>query len=180
VKRTFILVVLPGLVLFTPTTRAAPADTPATVATPGSGENEPIGKRLTVFSTTALGVPGIDFVNELAGARFELEYTPRFAIGFAASYANLKGKDGRVSNVLPEASFAYRAPLGESAFHVPLRLSGGWLPKNGPTLRFSTGFDIDLGDTFSLELALLEPMVWVAYDRPELSLNLGIGGAGRF
>ncbi len=139
-----------------------------------------IDKRLGGFATVALGLPGPDFVNELVGARFELEYTPRFALGFGLAYANLKGKDGRVSNVLPEASLTYAIPLGGNGVRIPIRFAGGYLPKNGPTLRLSSGFDWALGDTLALELVLLEPMVWVARDRPELSMNFGAGVLGRF
>jgi hypothetical protein len=113
-------------------------------------------------------------LNELAGARVDLEYTPRFSLGFGLAYANLKGKYGRTSNVLPEAMLGYRVPLGR-VVGVPFHLAGGYLPKNGPTLRLGAGIDFRLGDEVRLELMLLEPMVWVTNDRPESSLNLGVG-----
>jgi hypothetical protein len=124
-------------------------------------------------------MPGLAFVNELVGARFDLEYTPRFAFGIGLAYANLKGKDGRVSNVLPEVSFGYYAPVGDS-FGIPVRFSGGYLPKNGPTARVTSGLSFSFSEKVSLELALVEPMVWVARDRPELSFNLGAALLGRF
>jgi hypothetical protein len=37
-----------------------------------------------------------------------------------------------------------------------------------------------LSDSIAVELALIEPMVWVARDRPELSLNFGVAVLGRF
>jgi hypothetical protein len=157
---------------------AAPTDAGAGS---GSAPNEDrIRKRVGAFSSVALAMPRLGFVNELVGARFELEYTPRFALGFSLAYVNLKGKDGRVSNVLPEASLAYRAPLGSGSIGIPIRFAGGYLPKNGPTLRLTTGFDIMLSDDVAIELALLEPMVWIARDRPELSLNLGASVSARF
>jgi hypothetical protein len=158
---------------------AAPADR---VRDPWATEqaDEPIRPRVGGYATVALGMPGVDFVNELVGARLELEYTPRFAFGVALGYVNLKGKDGRVSNVLPEASMAYSIPLGESAVRIPIRFAGGYLPKNGPTLRLTSGFDWSLSDSIAVELALIEPMVWVARDRPELSLNFGVAVLGRF
>jgi len=143
-------------------------------ATTGSESNDdPIEKRVAAFATVALGMPSLVFVNELVGARFELGYTPRFSLGMSLAYANLKGKDGRASNVLPEASVAYRIPFGDGAFGIPIRFSGGYLANNGPTLRLSSGVDFTLGERFACELALLEPMVWVTRDRPELSLNVG-------
>lgn len=157
---------------------AAPADTKGGAVTPASEDT--IGKRVSGFGTVALGMPGLDFVNELVGARFELEYTPRFAFGLSLAYVNLKGKDGRVSNVLPEASVAYRLPIGTSDFGVPFRFAGGYLAKNGPTLRLTSGVDFEVSDAAAIELALFEPMVWVARDRPELSLNFGAAVRARF
>lgn len=98
--------------------------------------------------------------------------THRFAFGGALAYANLKGKDARAHNVLPEAVLEYRAPLSGESFGLPLRMGAGFLPRNGPTLRFSAGLDVALGEMVSLELVPLEPMVWVNRDRPEISLNL--------
>jgi len=158
--------------------RAAPADTASSASTPASDDR--IGKRVTGFGTVALGMPGLAFMNELVGARLELEYTPRFALGFSLAYANLKGKDARVSNMLPEVSVAYRSPLGQSDFGVPTRFARGYLPKNGPTLRLTSGFDLAVNDSVSLELALLEPMMWVARDKPELSFNFGAAVRARF
>ena len=143
----------------------APADT-APAPTPAS-EDEGLEKRVAGFATVALGMPKLDFVNELVGARFELGYTPRWTLGLSLAYANLKGKDGRVSNALPEASASYRVPFGDGAFGLPIRFAGGYLPMNGPTLRLTTGFDLTLGEGVGCELALLEPMIWVARDRPE-------------
>jgi len=138
-----------------------------------------IGKRATGFATVALGMPGLAFVNELVGARFELEYKLSFSFGASLAYANLKGKDGRVSNVLPEVWFGYYAPLGNS-LGFPIRFAGGFLPKNGPTARLSYGLGFSFSEKVSLELALVEPMIWVARDRPELSFNLGASVLGRF
>lgn len=164
------------------TARAAPT------ADPGDdGGNETrlasresgVTPRVALLATTSVGMPGVDFVHQLLGARLELEYAPRFALGLAFSYTNLKGKDGRAHNVLPEVSVAYRAPLG-GGLAVPVRFSGGYLPMNGPTLRLGTGFELTVSETAALELTLLEPMIWVARDRPELAFDLGVGAAARF
>jgi hypothetical protein len=160
-------------------TPAAPADV-SRDAGGATKADDRIRTRLGGHATVAFGMPGVDFVNELVGARVELEYTPRFALGASLAYANLKGKDGRVSNVLPEASIAYGIPLGDGSVRIPIRFAGGFLPKNGPTLRLTSGFDWAPSNTIAFELALVEPMVWVARDRPELSLNLGAALLGRF
>jgi hypothetical protein len=140
----------------------------------GSEPAPPLVVRVGAYSTTAFGLSGGGFLNELAGARVDLDYTPRFSLGFGLAYANLKGKYGRTSNVLPEAMLGYRVPLGR-VVGLPFHLAGGYLPKNGPTLRLGAGVDFRLGERARLEFMLLEPMVWVTKDRPESSLNLGIG-----
>jgi len=161
--------------------RAAGAEPPPAATPPNDTASAPkavapaapaLAERVTAFSTTAFGLSGSRFLNELAGARFELAYTPRVTLGFGLAYANLKGKSGRASNVLPEAMLGYRLPLG-SIVGWPVHFGGGYLPKNGPTLRVGTGFDFQLGDRVLLDLTLLEPMVWVTRNRPESSLNLG-------
>lgn len=160
----------------TPTPTATPAPPASDAATAPSATNPvapPLATRLAAFSTTAFGLSGGGFLNELAGARVELEHTPRFFIGFSLAYANLKGKDGRVSNALPEAMLGYRLPVGR-VVGVPFHIASGYLAKNGPTLRVGTGFDFRLGERARLELTLLEPMVWVTKERPESSLNAGL------
>jgi hypothetical protein len=151
-------------------TPQADSGTPSATAEPAP----PLVIRAGAYSTTAFGLSGGHFLNELAGARVDLEYTPRFSLGFGLLYANLKGKYGRASNVLPEAMLGYRVPLGR-VVGLPFHLAGGYLPKNGPTLRLGAGIDFRLAEKARLELVLLEPMVWVTKDRPESSLNLGIG-----
>jgi hypothetical protein len=166
---TFTLVATPS-----PDARANPPPRTDASRVPTAGAEAPaLERRISAFSTTAFGLSGSGFVNELAGARLELDYTPRFTLGFSLAYANLKGKDGRASNVLPEAMLGYRLPVSR-VVGVPLHLAGGYLAKNGPTLRLGAGFDFLLGERARLALTLLEPMVWVTHDRPESSLNLGL------
>lgn len=155
---------------------SAPAPAPADTGTPRAADAPaaPLTPRLGAFATTAFGLSGGGFLNELAGARIDLEYTPRFLLGFSLAYANLKGKDGRAHNALPEAMLGYRLPLGR-VVGVPFHAAAGYLPKNGPTFRLGAGLDFRLGEKTRLELSLLEPMVWVTKDRPESSLNLGLG-----
>lgn len=127
--------------------------------------------RAALASTSAFGVTHDRFFNQLLGARLEYRFTPRFAFGAAISYANLKGRDGRVHNVLPEATLEYRLALGGERWGVPLRYGLGFLPKNGPTLRLGAGLDFMLSATTSLELVPLEPLVWITRERPEISLD---------
>jgi hypothetical protein len=127
--------------------------------------------RGALVSTSAVGVTNAGFFNQLVGARVDYRFTPRFAFGGVVSYANLKGKDRRVHNVLPEAQLEYRIPYDGERFGSPLRFAVGYLPQNGPTLRLSAGVDIALSERLSLDVVPLEPMVWVTRERPEVSMN---------
>lgn len=127
--------------------------------------------RIGLSATSAVGVTHAGFFNQLLGPRLDYRFTPRFAFGGLLSYANLKGKDGRAQNVLPEASLEYRVALNGERFGAPLRFSAGYLPKNGPTLRLGAGLDFGLTDVVSLDLVPLETMIWVNRERPEVSLN---------
>jgi hypothetical protein len=124
-----------------------------------------------VTSTSAFGVSHGKFFNQLLGVRLDYRFGSRFAFGAALAYANLKGKDRRVHNALPEVSTEYRVPLQKDRLGLPLRLALGFLPQNGPTLRVSAGFDFALGDSVSFELVPFEPMVWLNRDRPEVSVD---------
>jgi hypothetical protein len=149
----------------------APASAPAPAPGPTSDDSVPRPLRLGFTSTSAFGATHAKFFNQLIGARLDYRFTSRFAFGGAVAYANLKGKDGRVHNVLPEATFEYRVPLNHESFGLPLRFALGFLPKNGPTLRAGAGLDFALSDTVSLDLIPFEPMLWINRERPEVSFN---------
>jgi hypothetical protein len=131
----------------------------------------PYNLRASVVATSAFGLTHARFFNQLGGARLDYRFTERFAFGAALSYVNLKGKDERVHNVLPEVTFEYRLPLGGEKFGAPIRYSLGYLAKNGPTLRLGVGVDFGLSEKVSLELIPLEAMVWVTRERPEVSAD---------
>jgi len=116
-------------------------------------------------------VTNAGFFNQLIGGRVQYRFTPRFAFGGVISYANLKGKDRRVHNALPEALLEYRIPYAGESFGLPLRFSVGYLPMNGPTLRLGAGVDFAVSERLSLEVIPLEPMIWVNRERPEVSMN---------
>jgi hypothetical protein len=127
--------------------------------------------RAALTSTSAIGLTNAGFFNQLLGGRLQYRFTPRFAFGGVLSYANLKGKDRRMHNALPEAVLEYRVPYDGERFGVPVRFAVGYLPMNGPTLRIGAGVDFAVSERLSLELVPLEPMVWVTRERPEVSLN---------
>jgi hypothetical protein len=143
---------------------------PAPTAAP-SDDSVPHPLRLGLMSTSAFGVTHAKFYNQLVGARLDYRFTSRFAFGASLAYANLKGKDGRVHNVLPEVSTEYRVPLQKEAYGMPVRLGLGFLPKNGPTMRLGLGLDFAFSDRVTCELIPFEAMVWLTRERPEVSLN---------
>jgi hypothetical protein len=146
------------------TVNAAPTPSPP-------AETAPRPLRAALTSSSAFGLTHARFFNQLLGARLDYRFTPQLAFGGSVSYANLEGKARRAHNVLPEVSTEYRVTFEGNRVALPLRLSLGYLPKNGPTLRVAAGFDIALSRAVSLELIALEPMIWVTRDRPEISLN---------
>lgn len=157
------------LLLLAATTVATP-DASTTRHSAGHDDTPALPYRLTPSATTAFGVTHAKFVNQLVGLRFDYRFGPRFSFGGVVSYANLKGKDGRVSNMLPEVTLGYRIGISDR-FGIPLRYSLGFLPKNGPTMRLGAGLDIGLSDSVSLELTPLESMLWVTRDAPEVSFD---------
>jgi hypothetical protein len=162
------------LALLAPTPPPAPPPARPLTDVPAPDVSVAHPLRLAFTSTSAFGVTHAKFFNQLAGARLDYRFTSRFAFGAALAYANLKGKDRRVHEVLPEVLTEYRVPLQREAFGLPLRLALGYLPKNGPTLRLSAGVDFALSSQVSLELSPLEPMIWINRERPEVSLDASL------
>src|SRR5690349_2096355 len=125
------------------TAAAAPAAAaPPVVQQPAAEQAAPTGRlpmRLALQTEGAIGFYPGDFYNHLIGARVDLVFSPHVSFGGYLGYANLKGKDGRTSNLLAYAQVEY---LIGPANHVriPLRFATGYLPRNGPVMRLSTGF----------------------------------------
>lgn len=135
--------------------------------------------RLALQTEGALGVYPGDFYNHLVGARLDLVFSPHVAFGGYVGYANLKGKDGRASDVLPYVQVEYAAgPPG--GIRVPIRFASGYLPRNGPVVRASAGFAFPISPALDLVTELLAPMVWVTRDQMVLSFNLAAEIAYRF
>lgn len=125
-----------------------------------SGVNENLGTSLPTF------------YNHLVGPRFDYGFPNDFAVGLFVGYANLKGKEGRTNNVLPYVQLEYRTRVSKtSEFRIPLRLAGGYLPRNGPFFRLAAGLEIPLGGGVHLGLDLVAPALWMVRNRTLLSLD---------
>jgi hypothetical protein len=129
--------------------------------------------RLALQTESAFGLGQRFFYNHLLGARLDYDFGRDFAIGGYLGYANLKGKEGRTSNVLPYAQVEYRLhPRRDSGFTVPFRFGSGYLPKNGPFLRFAAGIGFPIGDTARLGFDLLAPTVWMVGNSTVFSMDV--------
>jgi len=160
------------------------ASVPAAAQTTAPAPEEPapatrLPMRLALQTEGAIGVYPDDFYNHLVGVRLDLVFSPHVSFGGYIGYANLKGKEGRSHGVLPYAQVEYlTGPLGP--IRVPFRFASGYLPRNGPVARFSTGLAFRLTPSLDLVTELLAPMIWVTHDQMVLSMNVALELAYRF
>ena len=110
------------------------------------------------FTESAIGGTERFYVH-LLGVRVGLRLNRRLMLSGAFSYVNLPGRNGRVSNVLPWLQLENRWQLGER-WAMPLKFAVGYLPSNGPVVRFSLGFQYQINDLFLLRLDVLAPTLW--------------------
>jgi hypothetical protein len=154
---------------------AAPPASPAPAATPTDRRDAGGVTSLALQTEAAIGVTEESFYNVLAGGRLDHSFPGGFSVGAYVGYLNAKGKDGRVSNVLPLLQLEYRiAPGSTTKFRIPVRFGTGYLPDNGPLLRFSAGVSYPLGDSVWLGLDLLAPTVWIVKDSVVLTMNAAL------
>lgn len=151
-------------------TASEPATAPPSgSATPGSYAGE---WRLAFQTEGALGFSGSGFGNFLTGLRLDRHFSQRIALGMSLDFASLKGKDGRVTNILPEARLEYRIPLTDG-LAAPITYAMGFLANNGPTVHATGGIDIALSEGWSLGFET-GPMGWFTNDELVWSLNAGL------
>jgi len=161
---------------------AAAAPAAAQVVSAPAAPPVPAGRlpmRLALQTEGAIGVYPGDFYNHLVGARLDLVFSPHVSFGGYVGYANLKGKDGRVSDLLATVQVEYLAGA-PNGVRIPIRFASGYLPRNGPVVRAATGFAFPLTPALDLVTELLAPMVWVTRDQMVLSMNLAAELAYRF
>jgi hypothetical protein len=157
-----------------------PATTPPIVQQPPpQPPRERIPMRLALQTEGAIGVYPGDFYNHAVGARLDLVVSPHVSFGGYLAYINLKGKEGRTSDVLTYVQVEYLAGW-PGGIRIPIRFASGYLPRNGPVVRAATGLAYSLTPTLDLTAELLAPMVWVTRDQMVLSMNLAAELAYRF
>ncbi|HXU04211.1 MAG TPA: hypothetical protein VN903_24795 [Polyangia bacterium] len=148
---------------------AAPATVETAPPQPAAPARLPM--RLALQTEAAIGVYPGDFYNHLVGARLDLVFSPHVSFGGYAGYANLKGKDGRASNLLAYAQVEYMAGAANGV-RVPFRFATGYLPHNGPIMRLATGFAFPVTPKVDVVTELLAPMIWLTGDQMVLSMDL--------
>jgi len=146
---------------------------------PAPPARDRIPMRLALQTEGAIGVYPGDFYNHAVGARLDLVVSPHVSFGGYLAYVNLKGKDGRASDLLTYVQVEYLAG-SPGGIRIPVRFASGYLPRNGPVVRASTGFAFPLTPALDLVTELLAPMVWVSRDQMVLSMNLAAELAYRF
>ncbi len=167
-------VVVEGAPAPAPASAPAPAPPPASAPPPPSTRITP---RLAFQTESAIGASG-PFYNHLLGARLDGCFAEGTCLGAYAGYANLKGRSGRVGNVLSYVMLEHRWPL-PSRWFVPLRAATGYLPQNGPFARASAGLGASVGNV-DVTFDLIAPTLWVTGNEPVLSLDLAAEVAFRF
>ncbi len=148
------------------------ADTGIAASMPGAPLAHPW--RLAVQTESAFGVSGdAYFYNHLAGARLDHRFSETVSLGCYLGYVNLRGKQGRASNLLPYLMLEARPKLGGD-FGLPLRWAPGYLPKNGPFMRFSAGVSLAASDSVDIVADLLAPTLWLTHDETVVSMDVAL------
>ncbi len=175
-----------------PSAQTAPSTPPTTApGTPGMVEagTPPRRRRhgrarrwvLAVQTDLAFGASRDFFFNALLGARIDYRITPDIRLGAYLGYANLRGKDGRASNLLMMAQIEDRVRISSGTdVRVPLRLGIGYLPGNGPVVRLAAGIGFPISNRVELTFDILAPTFWVIPDRTVVSLDLAVELGYRF
>lgn len=128
---------------------------------------------LAGFAEGAFGYADDGFYNQLAGLRLDYRAAERLSVGFALSYANLKGKNGRAHNVLPAAMLEWSVPLSPRV-GLPLRFFSGYLPKNGPWIKAALGLSHRVGQRSRITFEALAPALWIVHDSTVGSFDVAL------
>ena len=135
-----------------------------------------LGRRfqLSLGTESAFGVGDEGFYNHLFSLRADYRLSAQSLLGIGLSYTNMTGRDGRVSNLLPFVQFEHRVRFQpHHSATMPLRVSAGYLPFNGPYIRLAIGANFEISETLELALDLLAPTFWILPDASAVSLNVG-------
>ena len=128
---------------------------------------------LVLQTEAVIGTSQDGFYNHLVGGRIDFRVTRGILFGLYVGYANLQAKEGRANNLLFSLMVEDRIRVSsKSDISIPLRLSVGYLPYNGPVIRLSAGINIPLTSRIQLGFDLLAPTFWILPERTAVSLNI--------
>jgi hypothetical protein len=123
---------------------------------------------------SAEGVASGKFQNTLLAAHIDYAFASRVNLGGYLAVANLKGKDRRVTALLPCALLSYEKPPAPGhSLSFPLQFVTGYLTRNGPVSRLAAGIAWAVGRRTDL-IVELATMAWVTRDEMLLSLDLAL------
>jgi hypothetical protein len=123
---------------------------------------------------SAQGVATGEFQNALLAGHIDYAFASRLKLGGYLAIANLKGKDRRVSALLPCALVTYeKPPAPGGSLSIPIQLATGYLTQNGPVARLSAGLAWAIGRSTDLVFTV-GPMVWVTRDDMLLSVDVAV------
>lgn len=154
-----------------------PAPPPPEREAPEPAPQEPEGPMrhwdLAFQTEGAIGTSENIFYNHMAGARIGYRITRRILLGAYVGYANLRGENGRVHNMVMYAQLEHRVRISTANdLTIPLRFGAGYVPYNGPMLRLAAGLNIPIARRVELGFDLLSPTFWVLPSGTTVSLDV--------
>jgi len=130
---------------------------------------------LALRPEVAIGTSDGGFTNAMFGGKVSFRITSDVLVGAYVGYANLQGRDQRVSNLLFYGLVEDRIRLSPRLpLFLPLRFVGGYLPYNGPFIQLAAGLAYGLSDRFEIGVDILSPTFWFLPDQRAFSLDIAI------
>jgi hypothetical protein len=130
---------------------------------------------LVLQTEGVIGTSQDGFYNHLVGGRIDFRVSRDILFGVYFAYANLQGKESRANNLYFSIMVEDRIRISSASdISIPLRLSLGYLPFNGPVIRLSAGLNIPISSRLQIGFDLLAPTFWILPDRTAVSLNVAI------
>ena len=149
------------------TASAAPEPLPYTGAAPSRAS-------WALQLESAQGVATGKFQNTLLAGHVDYAFAERTSLGGYLALASLKGKDRRVTALMPCALVTYEKPPGPGhSISFPLQFATGYLTRNGPVARLAAGLAWAIGKRTDL-IFDLAAMAWVTRKEMLLSADLAI------
>ena len=137
--------------------------------------------QLTLQTEAAFGAASPFFYNHLAGARVDVRITRDILLGAYVGYANLNARNGRANNLVFMGQFEYRIRISPNLdLTIPLRAAVGYIPFNGPVVRFSAGLNYAIDGHWEIGTDFISPMIWVLPNHAVLTMNLSLEATYRF